>query len=96
MTNKELEEIIELATKNYPIGTKYIPLHSDGAQWTNEDLGCRQGNSRFPPNNLGKGEPYPLLEVGIGYIYAQGKWATIIDSVILRKLSKARDIIYGE
>jgi len=57
------------AQKHYPIGTEFIPLDSEGKSHNNI-VGTI--NYKIVPANYGN------LDGGIGFIYANGKWAEII------------------
>jgi len=70
------------AHKHYPIGTKYIPLDSYGKSY-NDKNGII--NYKIIPQNYGN------LDGGIGFIYANGKWAEIIkkeNNMETQKLSR--------
>ena len=58
------------AKKHYPIGTKYIPLYSNGENWNSDGI-------KIIPCDI---QLYGIdkLAGGYGYIYANGKWAEII------------------
>lgn len=64
------------AKKHYPIGTKYIPIDNLG------NLGKyyeELSKSEFNPRWFNPRGTYIGIECGVGYIYANGKWAEIIN-----------------
>lgn len=66
------EELLEEAKRRYPKGTKYISAHKfAGSHINTVDL----LNYRSLDTNI-------MAESGKGYIYYDGKWATIIFSPI--------------
>ena len=65
-----LEGRIYYVIKHYPIGTKFIPLNSDGIPFDSIK------KIDYTPKYFGS-----CIEGGFGYIYANGKWAEIINEV---------------
>ena len=65
-----LEGRIYYVRKHYPIGTKFIPLNSDGIPFYSIK------KIDYTPRYFGS-----CIEGGFGYIYANGKWAEIINEV---------------
>lgn len=59
--------ILKYAEENYPIGTKYMSLVTTGS------VCGHKAEAKYKPRYLGHN-----IEVGYGYIYANGKWAEII------------------
>ena len=64
------EELLEEARRNYPMGTEYIPLLSNGKVDTTN---IRSFPVSYPYRYLNGG-----IHCGIGYVYAKGNWAEII------------------
>lgn len=65
---------LEEAERRYPVGTLYVPLYSNGAvrhgkveeaKYLPKALDDDWGNSDY-------------IEVGIGYVYVNGKWAEVV------------------
>ena len=66
---------LDYAKRNYPIGTKYLPIDNQGNLGRyHETLSESISNPRWF-NPLGD---YIGIECGVGYIYANNKWAEII------------------
>lgn len=64
------EELISIATKNYPIGINYRPLYDSG-----KEQEIIHTISHTPDFINGK------IDMGWGYVYANGIWAVIIDPI---------------
>lgn len=66
------------AKKHYPVGTKYFPLtHQADLDGYHETV----SESTFNPRWYSPNGKYIGIECGVGYIYANNKWAEIIDKV---------------
>jgi len=64
------EALLKEARRLYPIGTKYRPLNSDGT----EQMGDAKAKYECNWVQTGLG-----IDCGMGYVYANGKWAKIVN-----------------
>lgn len=65
------ETILEEARRRYPVGTEYHPINSDGTKFRSFDRELATYECRWVDSGLG-------IDCGIGYVYANGKWAEIV------------------
>ena len=63
-----MDAILEEAIRKYPIGTKYIPLSSDGSEYS-----FASSIEYIPSIHCSDS-----IEGGMGYLYINGKWAEIV------------------
>lgn len=68
------EEILAEANIRYPIGTKYIPMDSKGTKYEDSRI------THKIPSIIDDSDAGFTIDAGYGYIYAAGKWATILES----------------
>ena len=72
------EELLEYAKKHYPIGTHYIPAHVD--KGVNEVTDAYYDYTKHKNEYIHVGSKYINLDYN-NCIYADGKWATIVNQV---------------
>lgn len=70
------EELLEYAKKHYPIGTHYIPAHVD--KGVNEVTDAYYDYTKHKNEYIHVGSKYIDLDYN-NCIYADGKWATIVE-----------------
>jgi hypothetical protein len=63
--------ILEEAKRRYPVGTKYHAIGSDGIKYGGDSREEATYECRWVDSGLG-------IDCGIGYVYANGKWAEIV------------------
>ena len=80
------EDILQEAIKRYPIGTQHVYLTDEGTLLH----GCDSEITNKTPSWVRTNE---LIDAGRGYIYANGVWATIIDTPKENCLDKPSNII---
>lgn len=71
---KSIEELLKIAKKNFPIGSKYPLMYSSG------DLHPNKIKATIEPNIIEmNGSPFGI-EVGVGYVYLfkEDKWCKSI------------------
>lgn len=74
-----IEELIAEANRRYPKGTKYRPLKCNGDVRDFTETAC------YPASHV-KGEPHEtLIDVGIDYVFVNGKWADTISNATENK-----------
>ena len=65
------QTLLKEARRLYPIGTKYHPIWSDGIKCFGDNIKESTYECRWVESGLG-------IDCGIGYVYANGKWAEIV------------------
>jgi hypothetical protein len=65
------QTLLKEARRLYPIGTKYHPIGSDGIKCFGDNIQEATYECRWVESGLG-------IYCGIGYVYANGKWAEIV------------------
>ncbi len=66
------KEILDKAALEYPINSKYYPLGQLGNEY--KEIATAVRSSRYFTRD-------DSCDVGLGYVYVQGKWARKVDSV---------------
>jgi len=72
------EELLEYARKHYPIGTQYVPAHVD--KGVNQVTDAYYNYSKHKNEYIHVGSKHINLDYN-NCIYADGKWATIVNQV---------------
>ena len=83
MTTKE---ILEECNKKYPIGSEYLPMHTNGEYFTNISIVEHKARTIC---NREKGESQTSIEMGVGYCYIDGKWAESVYSKVKEEINNA-------
>ena len=73
--NKMEQDLLDRAQKEFPVGTRYFGVDSNGA--LKKDIVISERKARIYAQEESNGDIY--IEVGIYYVYAKGKWAVHAD-----------------
>lgn len=77
------EEMLEKARKDYPRGTKYVPVNMYGREYPDLDTGNKDWRIANKDPNLYSDD---VIDVGPGFIFAKDRWA-------IREDTELKDIL---
>ena len=80
--NIDYDAVLEIAKRKYPIGTKYMPLSSEGNLYTSAKISDKEAHWYDKKSN---GQDKDRIEIGYGFAYIDGKWAEVVEETISSK-----------
>lgn len=78
----DYDAVLEIAKRKYPIGTKYMPLSSEGNLYTSAKISHKEAHWY---DRRSKGQEKDRIEIGYGFAYIDGKWAEVIEEASPKK-----------
>lgn len=76
IADMDYDEILEIAKRKYPKGTKYMPLTGEGSLYTDAKVSHQEAHWY---TRKSRGGDRDRIEIGYGFAYIDGKWAQVVE-----------------